>query len=239
MEHVKTYEKKSQPMKKFVFGLLVIVAGVLLLLSNMDILPYAVKDAIFSWQMLLIAIGVLNLLSSESRTVGWILVGVGAFFLLPDVFYFEFNFIKLFWPALLIFIGLMIIFTGNKYRYWHKERDLKIEDGFIDETNIFGASERRLHNQVFKGGKITNIFGGSEIDLTQVELQEGRNVLEITCIFGGVELVVPSDWKITTKVSNILGGFGDKRHMITATNDSNKELIITGTMIFGGGELKS
>ena len=240
MEYLQKHERRSNPMKKVVFGILVIAAGALLLLSNVGLLSGQFKDVIFSWQMLLIGIGLINLFSDDSRLAGWILVAIGGFFILPEIFYFEFNFIKLFWPALLIFVGIMIIFVSGKHkRHWHKTGDMKLDDGFIEENNIFGGSERRLHKQEFKGGKINNIFGGSELDLTNLELREGKNVLEINCIFGGVGLIVPSDWKITTKVSNILGGFSDKRNIITADDNSNKELIITGSMIFGGGEIKS
>ncbi|MCF8228325.1 MAG: cell wall-active antibiotics response protein [Bacteroidales bacterium] len=227
-------------MKKFVFGFIVMAAGALLLLFNFDILNDDYKHIFFSWQMLLIALGVINIFSWKDRFVGWILIAVGVFFLAPDVLHFDFNFVKLFWPALLIFIGIMIIYSGRKIRRWkHREKDSNLDSGYIDETNIFGGSKQRFTNQIFKGGKIANIFGGSEIDLSQVELQEGKSELEINCIFGGVGLVVPSDWKVTTRVSNILGGFSDKRQIITASKDSSKELIITGTMIFGGGEIKS
>lgn len=231
---------KKDPMKKFVFGFIVMAAGALLLLFNFDILNDDYKHIFFSWQMLLIALGVINIFSWKDRFVGWVLIAVGTFFLAPDVLDFEFNFIKLFWPALLIFIGIMIIYSGRKVHNWKmRQNDSKLESGYIDETNIFGGSKQVFIHQVFKGGRISNIFGGSEIDLSKVELQEGRSELEINCIFGGVGIIVPSDWKITTRVSNILGGFNDKRHVITAAKDSSRELVITGTMIFGGGEIKS
>ena len=93
-------------------------------------------------------------------------------------------------------------------------------------------------NQVFKGGKVSNIFGGTEIDLTQATLAEGRNELIIECIFGGVTLIVPSDWKVVLNMSSIMGGFSDKRMYIKESSDS-RILIVKGTAIFGGGEVKS
>lgn len=104
---------------------------------------------------------------------------------------------------------------------------------------MFGGSKRRIANQVFKGGELNNIFGGSELDMTQAILNEGENVLEIHCIFGGVGMVVPADWNVRIDVVSIFGGFSDKRTIIKQGADDSKMLIIKGTCIFGGGEIKS
>lgn len=227
-------------MKKFVFGIIVIAAGAFLLLFNMDLLSDSYRHIIFSWQMLLIAIGLVNIFSWKDRFVGGILIAVGGFFLLPDIIDFQFNFIKLFWPVLLIFIGIMILSTGFQNKIWKRRTgSSKHEDGFLEETCIFGGSQQIIDKHVFKGGKLTYIFGGSEIDLSQVELQEGNNQLEITCIFGGVSIIVPNNWIVKNKVTSILGGFGDKRRITQIEKDPNKVLTITGAAIFGGGEIKS
>jgi hypothetical protein len=51
--------------------------------------------------------------------------------------------------------------------------------------------------------------------------------------------VVPSDWKVQLKMTSILGGFNDKRTFIKESPDPSRILIIKGTAIFGGGEIKS
>jgi len=233
---------KNNQMKKLVTGLLVIAAGFVLLLLKTDIIDQSWWRVFFSWQMLLIAIGLINVASRESRFIGWVLMAVGGFFILPKipVLGITYDFTGMFWPLLLILVGLLILFTGH-FKAKFKIRDGKsiVEEGFIDEVNIFGGSKQRLTDEVFKGGKITNIFGGTELDLTQVELNEGKNVLDITCIFGGVSLIVPPTWKVKSQVTSILGGFADKRTIIRETDKTGNELVITGATIFGGGEVKS
>ena len=113
------------------------------------------------------------------------------------------------------------------------------DEGYINETNIFSGSKHRVSNQVFKGGKISNIFGGTEIDLTHATLQDGQTELVIDCIFGGVTLIVPADWKVIINMNAIMGGFSDKRLVIKEATDPNKVLIIRGSAIFGGGDIKS
>ncbi len=235
-------------MKKFAMGLFAILAGLVLLAFNFDLLPGDFRHIIFSWQMLLIAIGVVSLAGNENRTPGLILISIGTFFILPELVDFHISFVKLFWPVLLIAIGLSLLFKrrwqGRDYRHRgftvnSSNNDIPLEEGFIDETNVFSGSKHRVHHQEFKGGRITNIFGGTELDLTQATLAEGQRELEIECVFGGVTIIVPADWKVVLNISSILGGFSDKRSVIRENPDSKSVLIIKGTAIFGGGEIKS
>jgi predicted membrane protein len=235
--------RHSKP-RKLAFGMIVLVLGALLLADNLGMMPWGFKSIVFSWQMLLIGIGVLNLFGRHSFT-GVILIFIGGFFLLPEIFAFTFSFSKLFWPILLIMIGILIIFRHtlgfNRYDRYKDIPNKPTEDnteGFIDEVNIFGGSKQRYMSQSFKGGKITSIFGGSEIDLTQAQLAEGTNVLEMVCIFGGSAIIVPSDWHVRSEVVSILGGFADKR-INNPAMAHDRQLIIKGVAIFGGGEIKS
>jgi predicted membrane protein len=233
---------KNKVMKKIVFALLVIAAGVLLLAFNLGYLPAEYRHIIFSWQVLLVAIGLINLAGRDNWIVGLVLIFVGGFFIIPKIHVFPFNFEALFWPALLILGGCLFIIAIATRRTWHPGHfnDQKIsESGFINESNIFSGNKHKITSQEFKGGKVSNIFGGTELDLTQAKLAPGENILEISCIFGGVSLTVPADWTVRLEVSSIMGGFNDKRnHYNKDTQTSDRELVIKGSAIFGGGDMK-
>ena len=234
---------RRQKMKKLAFGVVVIITGLLLMAFNFDILPYGWKHVFFSWQMLLIAIGLISVFGSDSRMPGMILIFIGAFFIIPEIFVMHISFFRLFWPFILIGIGLMILTNRGfnaklKHRFGNYSTTLP-EEGFINENNIFSGSKHRVNNQVFRGGKISNIFGGTEIDLTQAQLPEGTTILTVDCIFGGVTLIVPADWKVVLNMNAIMGGFSDKRIVIKEPTDPSKVLIVRGSAIFGGGEIKS
>ena len=117
--------------------------------------------------------------------------------------------------------------------------EASLDEGYIRQEDVFSGTKQKIVHQEFKGGKISNIFGGAEIDLSQATLAEGRNELIIECIFGGVTLIVPSDWKVLVEMSAILGGFQDKRSVIKEQPDATRVLVIKGSAIFGGGEIKS
>jgi predicted membrane protein len=243
MEPNKTTHEKGPQMKKYILGVIIIVAGFLLLLSNTGFLPYDVMHVIFSWQMLLIGIGVISLFSSESRTPGTILILIGGIFILPRMFDLSFNVMHVFWPVILIAIGVLILTKRLPRRPWHtygnQVSHQSVEDGFIHEENIFSGGKQRVMHQVFRGGQISCVFGGSELDLTQATLADGVSELEITTIFGGVTLIVPADWRIQLKMTSIMGGFSDKRSYVKESPDPSKVLVIKGSTIFGGGEIKS
>ncbi|MBU1012161.1 MAG: cell wall-active antibiotics response protein [Bacteroidetes bacterium] len=239
-KYIENYSENRR-MKKVALGVIVVVIGALLMASNFGYLPYRLRHIFLSWEMLLIAIGLINVVNRESKTMGLILISVGTFFLLPDIFRFDFNFVRLFWPVLLMVVGFSLILYGGKSFNWQRHRRQKstFDSGFINEFNVFGGSKRRVSNQVFKGGELNNIFGGSELDMTQAILGEGENLLEVQCIFGGVGMVVPADWNVRIEVVSIFGGFSDKRAYIKKSENDTNVLVIRGTCIFGGGEIKS
>jgi len=221
-------------------GIFIILLGLVFLLNQLNLIPYYIADVIFSWPMIIIAFGVYNLMFTQSRTFGFILLVVGGFFLLPEIVDLPYNFRRSFWPVLLILVGLFIIFRSGLIK---KQGEFKIpEDGdldYIDEVNIFSGSEKKMAIKNFRGGKITSIFGGSEIDLSNSKLAEGNNVIELFYMFGGSTFIIPADWTVTNKVTSVLGGFSEKGNpVITDAARSNKTLTITGFVMFGGGEIK-
>lgn len=232
-------------MKKIVLGIILVIAGLLLMGFNTGILPYEYKHIIFSWPMILIAIGLMNLFSRDSVFSGFVLLLIGTFFILPDLFFLPDNFHHNFWPVILIIIGLVMIAKRTIFQNHLSFRnraanasEINNENGYIVINNVFGGGKHKAPPTEFRGGKIANIFGGTSLDLTQATLAKGSNILEIDCIFGGVDIIVPSDWSVSVRVSSVMGGFSDKRTGFkNAAGD--RELIIKGSAIFGGGELKS
>jgi predicted membrane protein len=222
-----------------VIGVILVLVGLFLVMRNTGFFPHFIDHIIFSWPMLLVTIGlVITIGSSGSKTSGIILMAIGAFFLLPYIFRETFD-VNLFWPLIFIIIGVIFIFSRRKG--WHSiSTTTQASDDYIDYINIFSGGERQIVSENFKGGKITAIFGGSEIDLTKARLAPGVSELEIACVFGGTTIIVPSDWNVKIDVIPVLGGFGDERKLIPGrTIDTAKQLVIKGAVVFGGGEVKS
>lgn len=223
-----------------IIGVILVIAGLFLVIRNSGFFPDIIDHVIFSWPMLLVTIGlVLTIGSSGSKTSGIIIMAVGAFFLIPLIFRETFHAYNLFWPSIFIIIGVIFIFTKRKG--WNSvSSTAAVGDDYIDYVNVFSGGERQIVSENFRGGKVTAIFGGSEIDLTKAKLAPGRSELELACIFGGTTIIVPDEWFVTIEVTPVLGGFGDSRKLSPGrTVDSTKQLVIKGAVVFGGGEIKS
>lgn len=220
-------------------GVILVLAGLFLVIRNTGFFPEFIDNVIFSWPMLLVGIGLVMTLGGAEKTAGIIVMAVGGFFMIPLIFRETFHMYNMFWPSIFIIIG--VIFIATKRRGWKGVSSQGIiGDDYIDYVNVFSGGERQIISQNFKGGKISAVFGGIELDLTKANLAPGVSEIEIACVFGGATIIVPDNWYVTIEVTPVLGGFSDSRKLSPGrTVDSSKHLLIKGAVVFGGGEVKS
>ncbi len=219
---------------RIIGGLLLIAAGFLFLLNNLEILTFGLPDFLLTWQFFFIAFGVLLILAAHNKIAGLIFISIGLFNLYPEL-----------WPLIFVFIGTYIILRRKKYNYYYRKAGINFTDrgdpaNYIDDVAIFGGSNKVHNIDNFRGGAVTSIFGGSEINMLNCTLADGDNFLEVTSIFGGSTIIVPKNWNVVLDITPIFGGWGDKR--IKEPNIEylpNRKLIIKGISIFGGGEIKN
>jgi predicted membrane protein len=215
-----------------------VIAGLFLVIRNTGFFPEFIDNVIFSWPMLLVAIGLVMTLGATEKTAGIIVMAVGGFFMIPLIFRETFHMYNMFWPTIFIIVGL--IFILSRRRGWAGASKEVAGDDYVDYVNVFSGGERQVVSQNFRGGKITSVFGGIELDLTKSMLATGVAELEVACVFGGATIIVPDDWNVKIEVTPVLGGFSDSRKLIPGrTIDSTKQLLIKGAVVFGGGEVKS
>ena len=229
--------------KRLGVGIVFIFIGALFIFSNIGLIPHGMKHYIFSWQMILIVIGLFTLSGNKNRTVGLVLISIGVFFILPGLFGMPRIGLGKLWPLVFVGIGAYILVRRNKE---HKEFDFPemgkktSREDVLDDLNVFGGSNRNITSQNFLGGRSTSIFGGGDYDFTNADLAKDTAVLDVIAIFGGNKIVVPSDWDVTIDVVSIFGGFSDKRKTLRSLQvNKNKQLIIKGLALFGGGEVKN
>jgi len=242
MERIDHQRNHSPNNVRIIIGIVFLTLGALLFADRLDIIPFAWNKYIFTWQSLLIGIGLISLAKNESRTTGIVLIAIGGFFLTAKILGFHYPIRYFFWPTVFVALGLIMIFQkgghvrNSKVGFTRGSTDMDI----IDDVAIFGGSEQKITSKNFKGGKISNIFGGSTFDLSDAELAPGRNVLDMFCLFGGSKIIVPAGWRVKIEVTAIFGGYNDKRRMPPKTDEVvERELVIRGVVIFGGGEIKS
>lgn len=253
--------------KRHLTGLILVMIGLVLIIDNIKFMPDFIPWWVWSWQFLLITIGIFSLLTSDKVAPGVVLIGIGSIFLLSDILpelwpgFFDLfaDNTNLFWYLVLIVVGASLILrkktdhsdsgqshsrrrgfisndSGNKSGFAFSSGD----QDYIDEVAIFGGGKKIVTSENFKGGRITTIFGGTEIILSQSKLADGIVEIEVFAMFGGWTLVVPPTWQVKTDVVAIFGGISDKRMIGSeSVRDNTQQLVVKGFVMFGGGEIKS
>ena len=61
-------------------------------------------------------------------------------------------------------------------------------------------------------------------------------MIDVFVMWGGIEIRVPDDWEVVNRGSAFLGGFENKTHPLP---NATRRLVVTGTAIMGGVEVKS
>lgn len=239
-----------------VVGLILILAGAILILSNTGWISWEVRRILLSWQMLLIVIGFISL-ARKQVTQGIILLVIGIVFMLPRIgslhlfpgveWFTKFNWGNL-WPLILVAVGIMIFskarrgdqaFCGNRRHspHPHSRGTARFDNGYVNYSMIFSGSDNVFLESVFRGGNIESVFGGATLDLRKTTLQEGVSYLKVSSIFGGITLFIPAEWNVEIQSDSVFGSFKDNRPF-TVDVDKNSKLIIKAECVFGGGEIR-
>lgn len=233
--------EQSRIRAKVLAGFLIILMGLFYLLKVLKVdLPF---DHI-SWEFILIAIGLVHLVKHDFKKVwGYVLITIGAVFLLDDLPNVNIE-TKVVWPLLIIFFGGLMMYKALFKKKGHVESTIIFDDKtemtadqYFESSSIFGGVNKNVVSSDFKGASISSVFGGTEINLMKADIQETA-IIDSTCVFGGTTIIVPDNWQVQNEITTILGGIEDKRSVSNA-DASGKILILRGTCIFGGIDIKS
>ncbi|KAA6350082.1 hypothetical protein EZS27_002546 [termite gut metagenome] len=226
-------------------GIVLILIGLLFLGRNVGWINLSLFNILFSWQMLLIVLGLCSFLYKHIIG-GLVLIALGTYFILPYLdFWWAWN-AQNYWPLLIILIGIMILFKKpfeKQYKCHQKiavDRVYTSEEGFVRSEVTFGSVKQIVVDPIFKGGMIKNIFASSVVDLRRASLDAPETFIDVECVFGSIEIFVPNTWVVASKANADFGGIDDKRfHSGFTDYDNNQKVIIRGKIVFGGLEIKN
>ena len=220
---------------KLVFGIAIIVAGLLMTLDNLIPSHDIFRTAFKFWPVILIVMGYAKIRSEQEHNAGgYFLMAAGVFGLLVTFGYRHFE--DFIWPGILLTVGIFIVTKALK-QHRGVPPELQSSSAFVACSAIFSGCKRRPMG-LFKGGELTAIFGGFELDLRKAELEAGSARVDVFVLFGGGEITVPEGWEVQNQASAIFGGVNDKTPA-HALGSERPKIILTGLVLFGGVELKS
>lgn len=244
---------------RFAIGIAILALGALFLLDSLGWVEsrYVLRKA---WPLILVVIGIAILSKPRGRrrrNEGWAFIIVGLFIFVSKIGLLDFSLWGILFPSLLLFVGGMLV-----YRSLRPPRTETIEDAvqgapdgpaaghaftgptthgpkagdehaeFIRTFAMLSGSELRPMSRPFRGADLTAVLGSVNLDLTSARMEGDVARIEVFSFCGDIEIHVPPDWTVTSKIATLLGGFSDKRRPTTTV--PTKTLILDGFAVMGG-----
>lgn len=222
---------------KLIAGVILVTLGILFTLENFGLAT--VPDIWKFWPLILVAIGLSHIQGRFFRASpgGHVLVLLGLFFLLRNFHVIRFDLFALL-PLLLVALGLRIVFGSP--RAPSADAAITSPDATVGHFAAFSGVNRRISSQEFQGGDLGAFCGGWDLDLRQAAIAGDQAVIDVFVWWGGGDIKVPADWDVIVKVLPVFGGVGDKTtHPTPQAGVTPKRLILTGTVVMGGVEVKN
>ena len=228
--------KKNFLVRAF-FGVTIAAFGGVLLLKNLEIIKFDSWHLFWGtvWAVGLVLAGLTTIFSSNkmlTRAWGLLLMATGVSIGLNTYGIIDVSIWKLFWPVVLIAVGLMMVFSIGSGR--RKKYEKSASDSSDNEkVAIFYGEESRVKGD-YTGGSATAIFGGVELDLRQAKIKDGA-VIDVFTFCGGVNINMPDDVIVKNEVHGILGG---SEYKTVSKSSAKKTIILRGECVLGGLEIK-
>jgi len=231
-EDPRDLERRPHPLGIIIVGLVVTTFGLSLLANNLGWTDarYFFQSA---WPLLLAVAGAGILLQRRQGHGFWgialILGGLWSF--AAQQHWLRVNFWSVFGPTLIVLVGASLV-----WRAVTRPRPNSTGDSYIHSFAVFSGAELRP-TAPFQGADLTAVLGGVKLDLTSTPMMGDSTTIDVFAFMGGVEILVPSDWNVVVKVGSFMGACVDKRR--PSTLPPTKQLIIRGSSIMGGVEIKN
>ena len=218
---------------QMIAGVVVILVGVLLLFDQLNVVDFG--DIFQFFPLLFIGLAGWQLVKNgrEHATGPIITILVFLFLQLALLDVIEGDFIWRLWPLILIAVGGSILLRQRGGEQSWNKRDVS-QDASFDVFAMFGGADRQVTSQAFQGGNATVMFGGAEIDLHEMQVEDKPAVINIFAMFGGVVLKASDDTLIVNNTFAMFGGTGDERKQRKRLAGEKPDIVVKGTVLFGG-----
>lgn len=210
-----------------VFGILLLFAGVVFLLDNLDMMDAG--RFIEWWPLALVAIGIGELFGG-SRVGAVIWMAIGGWFLLNRLDVIDLDLFDLFWPSLWVAVGALLV--------WQSMMQPKVSEASdrMSSFALMAGNVQRSAGASVRSVQATAVMGGCEIDLRKMAPGQRETVVDVFAMWGGIEISIPEGWALENRVMPIIAGVEDKT--APAAPDAPR-LILRGTVVMGGVEVRN
>lgn len=228
-------ERRTRLSTRLFFGALMVALGVIWTLQNLGLAD--ADQYLRWWPVLLIGYGLLRLtgLDGTRRVVsGSLFVLAGGWMLARSLGYVHVSIFGL-WPVFMIVIGGSLVWRSM--RGPGSSNDAADGHAYPRPFAFMGGNVRTIESQSLVGLEATAVMGGVEADMRGARARGSEVVAEVFTWWGGIELIVPEDWRVISEVVPVMGGVEDKTRL--AEGGGTTTLVVRGLVVMGGLEIKN
>ena len=190
------------------------------------------------WTLFIIIPSLIGLITDKEKlaSLGFLATGIILLLAARDVFDYDVAW-KVILAVFIIIAGLTLIIKATIKNKNDQEVAKKVEEASKDEKTmdsqmaVFSGSDRTYKDETFRGSNLAAIFGGAKLNLKHAKFDKDT-VIKAFTLFGGIDIIVPSDIKVKLKSGFIFGGFSDDRK--NPTEKSKYTIYIDAAGGFGG-----
>lgn len=233
-------DERANPLSgRLIIGLALMVLGALWTLDNLDFVE--ADNIVRWWPVVPLAIGLMKLsgFGMEKQTgFGAFLAIGGGLLLLGELNVVHVSF-SIVWPLLFIFMGVQVTMRALRGTSTEGPAPGAADaDDYVRSFAVMGAVTRRNESTAFRGGELTAVMGGVELDLTNAAPAGGRAVVDVFAIWGGIDIRVPDDWRVEVEATPVMGGVESNARLARDAEVAGT-LVVRGFVMMGGVEIKN
>lgn len=217
-----------------IWGIILIVVGIIIGLNSLGI---ANINIFFDgwWALFIIIPSLADIIKrpNKASNYGWLVLGIVLLLCAQDILKFE-VIGKLIFPAILVFIGLSLLFKDKVGKKVKEKIKTLNEEGLEEYYATFSGQEINKAGEVFNGASLNAIFGGIDLKLQDAKIQKDI-LINATAVFGGIDIIVPSNVNVKVQSTSIFGGTDNK---ITKQTENLPTIYVKAFCLFGGTDIK-
>lgn len=188
------------------------------------------------WTLFIIIPSFIGIVTNDNKMWSMIWFLVGIVFLLCAQGILQFSMIrKLIFPVILILIGISILFKDAIGSNINKKISELNKQGLTEYYATFSGQKVSFDGEEFKGASVNAVFGGIEVDLRNSIITSDQ-VINVSAIFGGVDIFAPQNVNVKVKSTPIFGGVGNK--VANTIGENVPTIYINAFCLFGGADIK-
>jgi hypothetical protein len=223
---------------RLAFGLLVMALGFLFLGANLGYFSARQAFRLF-WPSAFVVLGLVVLFEPRSRTgrrlwgLAWIAAG-------GWIWSYQEGWIDVDLWDLLVPLALVLFGVSLVWRSLRGPRRRRAEsddpDAEVRSFALLSGNQVRSTSAEFRSADLGALMGGVELDLTQAKPAGDEAEIDVFAMWGGIEIRVPREWTVVSKVMPVMGAFEDKTEPLAG---ASRRLVVRGFVVMGGVEVKN